>query len=157
MIERTGNIFDTDATYIGHGVNVRGVMGAGIAKQFRDRYPMMYRRYKQVCNEGSLRPGNFWADVIWDDELQRQVVVVNLASQQEPGADATYLWLFGSLARFAKAASESTRLAAYDGLVALPEIGCGIGGLKWDGVKKMVEAVEVLYPEIEFEVWHYEG
>lgn len=154
MIEKYGDLFDTDAYYIGHGVNTQGVMGAGIAKIFRDKFPHNYSVYKRACDFNTLRPGGHL--VVPELEGDQVRLVVNFASQEQPGPDAEYAWLFDSLYSFANNASELGRLRRYGGRVAIPEIGCGIGGLKWDKVKKIIEVVEMVYPLIEFEVWHYE-
>lgn len=154
MIERNGNIFDTTANYIGHGVNVHGLMGAGIAKQFRDEFPINYAGYKHACDVGSLTPGDF---IVIADRLRgRKINVVNFASQAKPGPDAQYPWLFSSLYLFATQASRVDRIAKAGNVIAIPEIGCGIGGLKWKKVKNIIKCVESVVPDIEFEVWHYE-
>jgi O-acetyl-ADP-ribose deacetylase (regulator of RNase III) len=155
MIERKGDIFTTDAGYIGHGVNVHGVMGAGIAKQFRQVFGEdYYEEYREDCR-GVLVPGEY---TYWRAELNKQpVIVLNLASQGAPGANAKYPWLFSSLYRAALFSCGPNRMRTYGNTIAIPEIGCGIGGLQWSKVKKVIETVEFIVPEIEFEVWHYGG
>ena len=49
MIEKTGNLFDSGYHAIGHGVNCRGIMGAGIAVEFKDRFPKNYQEYVTKC------------------------------------------------------------------------------------------------------------
>lgn len=155
MIEKFGNILDTEANYIGHGVNCQGVMGAGIAKQFRERFPINYSVYKQACNGGML--GGAVLPVV--DFLDgRKVCVVNFASQYLPGPNARYTHLFESLYEFARQASHDEKIDKWGSVVAIPEIGCGIGGLEWPNVKKIIKAVEsIVNNKIEFEVWHYKG
>ncbi len=77
-----GDLFDvldqTDGPVVlGHGVNAEGIMGAGIAAQFRARYPEMYNNYASLCNDGSLRPGDSW---IWHEDVDR-VHIANLVTQ----------------------------------------------------------------------------
>lgn len=158
MIERKGNIFDTEATYIGHGVNVYGVMGAGIARQFKQRFPNNFDKYEEACSIVSsepLRPGGYLVVKDTDKITGREHYVVNFASQEKPGPDADYQWLFSSLLSFAKKASMPWMVNKFRNLVAIPEIGCGIGGLKWSSVKAVIEVVEEI-TGMEFEVWHYE-
>lgn len=156
MIEQTGNLFDTDAAYIGHGVNCKGAMGAGIAKQFRDKFERNYEVYKTKCETGELQPGGF---LVVPERLPsgRLALITNLASQNDLGPDARYSWLMQSLWTWAEQASQPNRLRLYGGILAVPEIGCGIGGLEWPRVKRIMEAVEDCFDDIEFEVWHYEG
>lgn len=155
MIERQGDIFTTTAGYIGHGVNCRGVMGAGIAKSFREKFGEdYYNEYRLDCNLGVLVPGRV---TFYESTLNHfGITVLNLASQKVPGANAKYPWLFESLYRAARFATSPARMPNYGNTIAIPEIGCGIGGLEWRKVKKVIEAVEFIVPEIEFEVWHYE-
>ena len=47
----TGNVLDSNADVIIHQVNCQGVMGSGVAKQVKDRYPVVYEMYKAKCNE----------------------------------------------------------------------------------------------------------
>lgn len=155
MIERNGDMFTTDARYLAHGVNCKGLMGSGIAVQFRKRFPEMHAGYVERCLDGRLAPGSFWVSTgILNG---RTVLPLNLASQDEPGANARYDYLFSALAGFAAAASHPERLRMYGGIVAIPEIGCGIGGLEWAKVKEILLCIERMWPEIEFEAWHYVG
>ena len=145
MIKKIGNLFDSDADYIGHGVNCRGIMGAGIAKEFRRRYPDMYVDYVADCSySGFLRPGGF---SIYVPESGPRVV--NLATQDAPGAHAQYEWVWGATSKFAASVSRSGRSVR----VALPTIGCGIGGLEWPKVETILRAVEIIYENVEFEIW----
>lgn len=61
MIEvKKGNIFATDAQTIVNTVNCVGVMGAGIAYEFRLRFPAMYERYVELCKAKQINIGNLW-------------------------------------------------------------------------------------------------
>jgi O-acetyl-ADP-ribose deacetylase (regulator of RNase III) len=157
MIEKNGDLFTTDAGYIGHGVNCFGKMGSGIAVQFRNRFRRNYTEYVRACERKSLNPGDAFLRVDMDVVTARRFVVVNLASQFRPGPDATYLHLFQSLENWAKQARLPHRIESFGNVLAIPEIGCGIGGLEWDKAKTVIQAVEYIYPEIEFEVWHYDA
>lgn len=56
------NIFDTDKDMIVCPVNCVGVMGKGLALQFKSIYPDMFLKYKEICNQKLLVPGRLW---IW--------------------------------------------------------------------------------------------
>ena len=145
MIERNGDLFGTDAKAVGHGVNVRGAMGAGIAVAFRQRWPQMYEEYRKVCRDGVLVPGGCYA---WETEDEDRIgLVLNLASQDDPGPNASISWLDSSATCAAAAAIER-------GIdrIAIPRIGCGIGGLDWDEVEQTLRRIEE-ETGIEFEVW----
>lgn len=149
LVEYAGDLFRANAAAIGHGVNCRGLMGAGIAKEFRRRWPNMYDEYRKLCEERLLQPGQIYPYRIARDpeEDPSPWYVINVASQEYPGPDASYEWL------------ESGVRAALDfctdrGLVslALPRIGCGIGGLSWEKVRDTLERVQLEYG-VELEIW----
>lgn len=150
MNELQGDLFTSDAPALGHGVNCAGVMGAGIAKQFREKFPHNYENYRAACHGGMLRPGGIHVNV------ERGKYLINMASQNMPGADASYEWLFSAAYKAAKGA-----VAKDIDRIAIPEIGCGIGGLKWSSVRAVLEAVESITNNsglggpFEWEVWHY--
>lgn len=52
-----GNIFDSKCSTLVNTVNCVGVMGKGIALEFKKRYPEMFREYQILCKEGKVRPG----------------------------------------------------------------------------------------------------
>ncbi len=141
MKYRKGDLFITDAPAIGHGVNTQGVMGAGIAKQFRDRFPNNYKVYRKLCLDGSLFGGGIF--IYFENGKE----VVNIASQERTGANADYGFLF--------AGCYSAAVALTGGIetLAIPKIGCGIGGIEWDKVEKCLKTIEELVPGFEFEVW----
>jgi O-acetyl-ADP-ribose deacetylase (regulator of RNase III) len=56
----TGNIFTTKCQTIVNTINCVGVMGAGIAYEFRLRYPIMYERYIELCKQKKLNIGILW-------------------------------------------------------------------------------------------------
>lgn len=61
MIEiKTGNIFTTSCQTIVNTINCTGVMGAGIALEFRYRYPEMFLKYRDLCSDGMIDIGMLW-------------------------------------------------------------------------------------------------
>ncbi|BAY84720.1 hypothetical protein NIES267_42160 [Calothrix parasitica NIES-267] len=55
-----GNLFTSNCQTLVNTVNCVGVMGAGIALEFRLRYPQMYERYVEICNSNLLDIGKLW-------------------------------------------------------------------------------------------------
>lgn len=149
---RQGDLFaQLDAQVIGHGVNVDGVMGAGIAVQFKKRWPEMFRQYKLQCVTANLHPGNVF---LWDTGIycmdDDPLLIANLASQNRPGPHARYDWLMWALIA-------TLRACKVLGLnsIALPQIGCGIGGLEWDIVLENITHVSEWYPDIKIILVEY--
>lgn len=143
--EATGDLFDpTSWKYpegyealnelpvdaLGHGVNCKGKMGSGIAVPFRQKYPEMYERYAALCAAQILLPGQVFP---WATDTH---YVFNIASQYEPGADAHIDYLESGLlyCRFFMRHHGLTHLG-------LPRIGAGIGGLRLDDVRNIIDEI----------------
>lgn len=121
---RSGDLFDQpDLPAVGQGVNVFGVMGAGIAAAFRQREPQMVKPYQAECEAGNLVPGTAWLYQSQDESTAYRWIA-NCASQRMPGADASAVWLRDSLID----AIRQLREENVDTL-GVPLIGGGIGGL----------------------------
>lgn len=111
---------DGAVTVIGHGVNVRGVMGAGFARLIATKYPGVKAEYMQACSDASLTPG--LTQII---PVSPSLAIANIASQENPGADATEDNLRDALRNL----YAMTAVVGVPVHVRLPLIGAGIGGL----------------------------
>jgi O-acetyl-ADP-ribose deacetylase (regulator of RNase III) len=145
---RTGDIFTTTADGIGHGVNCAGVMGSGIAVQFRSRFPGMYEPYRALCATGGLVPGECHVYRA-NPAGSSQSWVFNIASQRLPGPDATLEWLTAGV-RAALVAAERRSVQ----VLALPQIGCGIGGLNWADARPVLADLAEQSP-VGIEAWTF--
>jgi O-acetyl-ADP-ribose deacetylase (regulator of RNase III) len=147
LIHKTGNIFTSEQPAIGHGVNCKGVMGSGIAVTVRKLFPEVYEVYKLHCQKIGLHGGEMLPLPTNDGR-----VILNLASQEKTGANARYDFLEESVLE-AFAYCQRTKISAF----ALPQIGSGIGGLEWDKVLQILTACSEKFPNIDLEVWTYDG
>lgn len=140
MILKTGDMFTTTANAIGHGCNSRGVMGAGVAALVREKYPTTYGTYRRICERGDAAGGN----VIFT--LDDGMYIFNMITQIEPGRNA-------DLDLIEKALQHTVNLAIANRIdrVAVPQIGCGIGGLRWHQVSPLFTETE--RDGFEWEVW----
>lgn len=125
--EIDGNLLDLfdqgEFEAIGHGANCQTIMGAGIAAQIKERYPSAF--YADVfCPLSPIEKlGNYSCNDVEN--------IFNFYTQFEPGANADYIWLKSCLRKFN---------FMYTGMsIGLPKIGCGIGGLKWEVVKNIIQ------------------
>ena len=142
----SGNIF----TYPGldsfcHGCNCKGVMGAGIAAEVRRKFPLMHSVYRRRCKEELFNLGDVFTAIQTDDptspytqELVRSgfKAVYNLATQYNPGACARLDAINESL-------TEAVADAVFNGIknIGVPRLGAGIGGLKWEDVKRVITTI----------------
>lgn len=130
----SGDLFTSNAQALAHGCNCQGVMGAGIAVQFKKRYPEMFRQYQHICQVKSFIPGAFYRYKAPDDRL-----IYNLATQVYPGAHARIEWVSACLQSMV--GLHSSEFGPVNSSIAIPRIGCGLGGLLWPDVKKVIEDV----------------
>lgn len=130
---KTGDLMEADESTIAHGCNTVGLMGAGVAKLVRDKYPDAYQQYRVACNNHAFLVGT--AQPVLDRTDGNSRLVYNLGTQRDPGPDATPWGIFLS---FANMAESAWRMGITD--IAIPRIGAGIGGLDWD--KDVSPAIE---------------
>ncbi|MBW7860884.1 MAG: macro domain-containing protein [Rhodocyclaceae bacterium] len=123
-----GDIFDSPADIRVNTVNCVGVMGAGVALAFKQRYPEMFKDYQRDCQDGRVKPGkmHIWKSLGGD-------WIINFPTKRD--------WRQPS--RYEDIATGLDDLRSYlDGIghvtVALPALGCGHGGLDWDRVSEMI-------------------
>ena len=137
-----GNLFDGKDEAIAHGCNTIGVMGAGIAKQFRLRYPEMFRVYHTTCVEKMFQPG----DAIKTFCLAEKRVIYCLATQNQLGAFAKLEWIEKSLRKVLSESSPPKTLG-------IPMIGAGIGGLDSKDVLNLFHKLAAEYPNTQITVY----
>ena len=136
-----GNLFNSSADALAHGCNTQGKMGAGIALEFKRRYPEMFFDYRQKCRSEEFKPG--CAYMFKNTEKPH---VINLATQEDlSGAKPEYIQ---SALRWLLENYESLKIST----VAMPKIGAGLGGMQWEEVEMILyEYFEKSYLVIE--VW----
>lgn len=121
-----GNIFDSDAEALVNAVNTVGVMGAGIALEFKKRFPQNFDTYKGVCNKNALSIG----DILIFKEGK---TIINFPTKAHWRDNSEYSYIQSGLKTL------KTKLIELEiGSVAIPALGCGLGGLDWAIVKKMI-------------------
>jgi O-acetyl-ADP-ribose deacetylase (regulator of RNase III) len=122
-----GDLFASGLPAIAHGVNCRGVMGAGIAVQFRKRYPKMFESYRRRCLRGEMLPGEI---LPW--QHSDGTVVFNLATQKLPGPHAEPWMITAAAGQMITEAHHDFRITE----IGMPLIGCGLGGLTENDLRR---------------------
>lgn len=133
-----GDIFTIEGvTSYAHGCNCAGAMGAGIALQFKNRFPEMYQEYHQLCKVGKFKPGDVY------DYDYGNGHVYNLGTQETWHSSAKLEYVI-------KAFDKMMELAEQDGIkaIALPAIAAGPGGLQWDNVRPAIKNIARYHPKV---------
>jgi O-acetyl-ADP-ribose deacetylase (regulator of RNase III) len=123
-----------NAAALGHGCNCKGVMGSGIAVQFKKRYSAMFDAYREMCRAKprQFNPGDAF---LWYDQTQPHVF--NLATQDG------YIGFRPAKIEWVRSALEDMRRQADEAgitTIAIPAIGAGLGGLKWADVRDTINS-----------------
>jgi O-acetyl-ADP-ribose deacetylase (regulator of RNase III) len=124
-----GDLLDSEMQCLVNTVNCVGVMGKGIALEFKKKYPDMYQNYREVCKIGKIKLGKPYC---YNDGSEK--VILNFPTKhhwrdnskiEDISAGLDYL-----LKKYKKWGLKS---------IAFPALGCNNGGLKWDEVKPVIE------------------
>ncbi len=134
MIEYvTGDLLNAKAEALVNTVNTVGVMGKGIALQFKEAFPYNNKVYVEACKNRELFPGKLLA--IWDSNLLLgKKLIINFPTKIHWKQDSQYEYIENGLKAL-------VRLIAQENIksIALPPLGCGNGGLDWNVVKPMIK------------------
>lgn len=125
---RRTNLFESTSQTLVNTVNCVGVMGKGIAKEFRNREPEMFDTYKQICNEDLLKPGMLW---LWRGS---ENWVLNFPTKVHWRNASKIEWIEAGLQKFVSTYEEQGIAE-----ISFPRLGCGNGGLDWDEVRPLME------------------
>lgn len=129
----TTSLFDLQAQCLVNPVNTRGVMGAGLAKAFADRFPAILKQYQQVCRQKGLEPGGvWWAELPPSDSGPRWIA--HMATKDDWRAPSRLGWVEAGLVQLG-AGIRARGLTS----IAVPALGCGLGGLNWNDVRPLLE------------------
>jgi O-acetyl-ADP-ribose deacetylase (regulator of RNase III) len=133
MIEfATGNLLDADVEALVNTVNTEGVMGKGVALQFRRAYPANYEAYRAACARGDVVIGRMF--VHDTGRLDRPRWIINFPTKRHWRAKSRIADIDAGLADLRDVLA---RLEIKS--VALPALGSGLGGLHWDDVRPRIE------------------
>lgn len=123
-----GDLFSSPARILVNTVNTEGVMGKGIALEFKKRYPEMFQEYKKICNDKTFGIGSL---LLWKKSEKWVLLFPTKTTWRRP---SKMEYIEKGLQKFA---NNWDKLGA--GSVAFPRLGCGNGGLDWEEVRPLME------------------
>ncbi len=150
--EQHGNLLDADVDALVNTVNMVGVMGKGIALQFKRAFPENHKAYKRACDAGDVELGRMF---IWDAgaiATDGPRFVINFPTKRHWRSHSTLSDIqsgLDDLVRQIKDLSIRT--------VAVPPLGCGHGGLRWGEVRPLIVAAFEQMPDVEVLLYPPEG
>lgn len=149
MQYKVGDILRSDAEALVNTVNCVGVMGRGIALQFKKAFPRNYRVYKQACDAGQVVPGKML--IVESGELSPRWIV-NFPTKRH--------WKGKSRIEDVEVGLKALRSEIRErGItsIAIPPLGAGLGGLDWRDVKALIERELADLPDVRIVVFEPNG
>ncbi len=138
----SGDIFKSPAQVLTNTVNCVGVMGKGVALEFKNRYPALFSDYKTRCDQGGVKPGEPY---LWEDD---RVQVLNFPTKRHWKENSRLQDIEDGLKYLA---------AHYDEMsiqsIAMPPLGCGNGGLNWSDVRPLIDRYLGSIPDLDVYVY----
>ena len=139
-IKPGADLFAQDCTAIVNTVNCVGAMGKGLALEVRKRWPDCDQEYRRLCRQGRITPGSA---TLWRNprpQPGQPQAVLNFATKDHWRNPSRLDWIEQGLPALIE-------LIQREGLtsVAVPPLGCGLGGLDWNAVKpRIIKAIQPL-------------
>ena len=134
MIKYTiGNLFDSKAQAIVNTVNTLGVMGKGIALQFKKHFPENYKIYAKACKNKEFDIGDL---LVTEEQTlhEGKRIIINFPTKTDWRKSSEYEYIEKGLKKLIEIIKEKNISS-----VAIPPLGAGNGGLDWNKVKQLIE------------------
>jgi O-acetyl-ADP-ribose deacetylase (regulator of RNase III) len=137
IVYKDGDLLKDKSVALVNPVNCVGVMGAGVAEKFKQRFPENFFAYAKACREKTLKPGGLLVcnrqNFLKRDPADGPLYIINCATKlhwREPSRQAWVEKGLLNLRKFIDTAGIKS--------LAMPALGCGLGGLEWRHVELLV-------------------
>ena len=135
MIEyKTGDLLSEDAEALVNSVNCVGVMGRGIALQFKNTFPENFKVYAAACKRNQVQPGRMF--VFETGQLTNPRYIINFPTKRHWRGKSRMEDIETGLDALVQEIKERNIRS-----IALPPLGSGLGGLEWSEVRSRIAAV----------------
>jgi len=143
--EVKGNIFNSKAQALVNTVNCVGVMGKGIALEFRRRYPIMFSEYKDVCEKGKLKPGHILP------YKHQDIWILNFAIKNDWKQPSRLEWIESCLKEFVDTYQKMGIKS-----IAFPWMGAMNGGIPIEKIKEITRNYLSQIKDIDIEIYDFD-
>ncbi len=127
-----GNLFESNAEALVNTVNTVGVMGKGVALQFKNRYPENYKLYQLACKKEQVIIGKMF--ITSTNSLMNPKWIINFPTKKDWKHNSSYSYIESGLDDLRKFLIENKVES-----IAIPPLGSGLGGLEWEKVKELIK------------------
>lgn len=151
MIEyKRGDILREEAQAIVNTVNCVGVMGRGIALQFKRVFPDNFQAYAAACEKGEVQPGKMF--VFATGQLTHPHYVINFPTKRHWRGASRMEDIESGLEDLVAVIRQSNISS-----IAIPPLGSGLGGLSWEDVKPRIEAALQPLTDVHVSIYEPQG
>jgi O-acetyl-ADP-ribose deacetylase (regulator of RNase III) len=128
-----GNLLESKADALVNTVNTVGIMGKGIALQFKNQFPHNFKLYAQACKDKVVKAGSLFVS---DDTslLGGKKKIINFPTKTDWRKPSEYSYIEKGLIELSKYIHDNSVKS-----IAIPPLGTGNGGLEWNKVKALIE------------------
>ena len=130
---KSANLLESDAEALVNTVNTMGIMGKGIALQFKNQYPNNYKLYAAACKAKEVQVGKLFVTEE-SSLLSGKKTIINFPTKTEWRKPSEYSYIETGLQDLVKLIREKNIKS-----IAIPPLGAGNGGLDWIKVKTIME------------------
>ncbi|MDO4259946.1 MAG: macro domain-containing protein [Actinomycetaceae bacterium] len=138
----TGDLLQAQVEAIVNAVNTHGTMSKGLALAFKKAYPQMFHDYHVAAQAGRVTLGKMW---VWTNPTDTNPrLIINFPTKGH--------WRSRSRIEDIQSGLEDLRQVITDRAItsiALPALGCGLGGLDWEEVSPLIISALEDLPDIE--------
>ncbi len=143
MIEITqGNILRANTEALVNTVNCVGYMGKGIALQFKKAFPENFKAYRRACGAENVVPGKMF--VFATNSFVNPKYIINFPTKRHWRGKSR----LGDIESGLRTLTEEVKKSDISS-IAIPPLGCGLGGLNWDTVRPMIEKAFAELPSVQ--------
>lgn len=132
IVYKRGNLLENPSEALVNTVNTVGVMGKGIALQFKQAFPEVFRQYEKACKKNEVQIGQM--HVVKMDSLVGPKYIINFPTKRHWKEKSKMSYIVSGLKALTKVIKELNIQS-----IAIPPLGCGNGGLEWSEVKPLIE------------------
>jgi O-acetyl-ADP-ribose deacetylase (regulator of RNase III) len=137
-----GDVLKADAEALVNTVNCVGVMGRGVALQFKKAFPENFKAYEAACKIGEVQPGKMFVCNL--NRLYNPHFIINFPTKRHWKGKSRIEDIQTGLADLIEIIQQQQIRS-----IALPPLGCGLGGLNWEDVKPLITAAFQAIPEVD--------
>lgn len=145
-----GNLLEAKTDALVNTVNCVGVMGKGIALQFKQAFPQNFSQYERACAAGEVQPGRMF--VTRTDSMLPPFYIINFPTKRHWRGPSRLEDIEAGLVALKE---EIQRLGVKS--IAIPPLGCGSGGLAWEDVRPRIEQALATLEDVRIVVYEPRG